>query len=361
MSAARETAEPNALLLSFPLSLPIRADLPEAGAVSPQVCARVNSRRVLRLHSASPYTALVTTHGRKAAPVFDHHVERLELGGRTLLKTPICAAPSLEGNSPKTGSEVPVDGIQGFRYTVLHAIHQAVDTLERDSVLSNTGNADEALVVPFLSKTLVSCDNILQHVMEPSNEQGEDVTWFHIVVQHTKVAKPTPVVVEARGKPRRQAHVKNTAWVEERRALEDARADDAEESILVGADAKGSTVLLEGLVTNFFVITREGSLQTADEHVLKGSVRKIVLECAEGLGIKTELKAPALSDIESFELCFLTNATKVLTPVVEIRFPTFPEMEDLRLPCSSQAMRILNELRTEVIKRMHDKSTFFLQ
>ena len=88
-----------------------------------------------------------------------------------------------------------------------------------------------------------------------------------------------PVRVEVRGLPRSNARAKDSEWVRRRRALEASKPADANEVVLSSPDGR----LMEGLSSNFFAVL-DGAVVTADEGVLSGTIREIVLEASARLG-----------------------------------------------------------------------------
>lgn len=86
--------------------------------------------------------------------------------------------------------------------------------------------------------------------------------------------------------PRVNAKAKDSEWVRQRRALEATKPGDANEVILVTpGDTSGDTGggLLEGLTSNFFVL-QGGGVVTAEEGVLPGTVRQLILEVGGWVG-----------------------------------------------------------------------------
>ena len=78
--------------------------------------------------------------------------------------------------------------------------------------------------------------------------------------------------------------------------------------------------LLEGLVTNLFVVHRDPvRVQTAAQGVLPGSMRHLVLRCCEKLGVPITLSAPAVQESSSWCDMFLTSVTKPVCSVASYR------------------------------------------
>merc|ERR1711871_642930 len=98
------------------------------------------------------------------------------------------------------------------------------------------------------------------------------------------------------GAPRGNARAKDSAWVRQRGVLEALKPDDVQEIVLV--DGEGD--LLEGLSSNFYALS-DGSLQTAEEGVLLGTVRAAALDVCEREGIPVKRQAPNIADITNWK------------------------------------------------------------
>jgi D-alanine transaminase/branched-chain amino acid aminotransferase len=69
--------------------------------------------------------------------------------------------------------------------------------------------------------------------------------------------------------------------------------------------------------SNFFIVTKEGTLVTPAEHILKGVIRGKVLELAAPQ-FKVEERSLSLSEIFNAREAFITSTTKHALPVVEL-------------------------------------------
>lgn len=85
-----------------------------------------------------------------------------------------------------------------------------------------------------------------------------------------------------RGMPRQNARAKDSEWVRQRKAWEAGKPADVNE-VLLSTPGSGAG-LLEGLTSNFLALDGQGALVTADEGVLSGTVRELVLEVGVGEG-----------------------------------------------------------------------------
>lgn len=86
-----------------------------------------------------------------------------------------------------------------------------------------------------------------------------------------------------------------------------------EESIIVNQSGQ----LLEGLSSNFFAV-KNNCLYTADEDVLDGITRKIVLELAEDLKINTILQPVNIKELSQIKEAFITSTSRNIMPVKRI-------------------------------------------
>lgn len=75
--------------------------------------------------------------------------------------------------------------------------------------------------------------------------------------------------------------------------------------------------ILEGLSSNFFVFCG-GILHTAEEGVLSGITRQIVLEAARSLALEVCLQPASILKVNEFQECFITSTSRGILPVVKI-------------------------------------------
>ena len=130
---------------------------------------------------------------------------------------------------------------------------------------------------------------------------------------------PRPVRVETRGAPRANAAAKDSAWVSERAPLEALQAATevgAVNELLLAAEGR----VLEGAQTNFFAIL-DGTLVTAGDGVLFGTVRRLALEVCARERIPVVLEPPDLKDVAKWEGCLISSTSRLLLPVDELYQP----------------------------------------
>ena len=120
------------------------------------------------------------------------------------------------------------------------------------------------------------------------------------------------------GGPREVPVGKDTAWVAQRRRLEDARPEGSGEVLLCTREG----ALLEGLVTNLFVVCSGGEEADAAvvvtagmaDGVVWGTMRQRVLQACEALGLVVEQRAALPAERSSWREAFITSR-RVLLPL----------------------------------------------
>jgi branched-subunit amino acid aminotransferase/4-amino-4-deoxychorismate lyase len=118
------------------------------------------------------------------------------------------------------------------------------------------------------------------------------------------------------GKPRfPNPNVKDSQWIQ-LRAPQDRLKSQFNVTEVILSDEIGN--LYEGLITNLFIIKRDGSIETAPNHtILCGTMREFALLACETLGIPIILRCPQLHEIDLWDSAFLTSVSKPCSIVHE--------------------------------------------
>ncbi len=116
----------------------------------------------------------------------------------------------------------------------------------------------------------------------------------------------------------RQAHRENpkaklTRFIATAGEIRQEIPQGVNEALMVAEDG----FILEGLSSNFFAI-QDGQLYTAEEGVLSGLTRRLVLEEAGAEGIPVVLQPIALQALPMISEAFITSASRAVLPVVQI-------------------------------------------
>lgn len=105
---------------------------------------------------------------------------------------------------------------------------------------------------------------------------------------------------------------KSTTWMEQRQKATQGRMEGMYEAFLV--DDGGN--ILEGTSSNFYAIL-DGVLHTADEGILKGISRIVLLEVVQGV-VPISFSPVSVKNIPDLEEAFLTSSSRGVIPIVEI-------------------------------------------
>ncbi|KAF1320216.1 Thioredoxin-like protein, partial [Globisporangium splendens] len=151
------------------------------------------------------------------------------------------------------------------------------------------------------------------------------------------------------GSPRENASAKDSAWVRERKAIYDAMSPDVEEVILM---EPATHLLLEGSQTNFYAI-RGGAIYTAEDGILKGTVRSLVLEVCQEHGIPVVLTPPSLDDIGEWEGCFISSTSRLVLGAASIAYedPVSKGKKIKNFGGSSVLGTIIESVRQSVVRK----------
>ncbi|KAL3666730.1 hypothetical protein V7S43_008353 [Phytophthora oleae] len=159
------------------------------------------------------------------------------------------------------------------------------------------------------------------------------------------------VKLEVAGLPRHNAAAKDSAWVRERKAIYDRMAPDMEEVILMDPATRH---LLEGSQTNFYAI-QDGAVHTAEEGILKGTVRSLVLEVCVGNNIPVKFSPPSLDDVEKWQGCFISSTSRLVLGAKSLEYE-HPDTKKT-LTRTFPAHPILDQITAAVRSSVVGKST----
>ena len=119
----------------------------------------------------------------------------------------------------------------------------------------------------------------------------------------------------------RKSRAKASSWIEERGPLEALKKEvcpTANEVVMTTRDGK---YVLEGLITNVFVVVEMGSGEkrvfTAENDVLHGQMRDLVIQVCREMGISVVLQAPRMDEISCWKEMFLTSKCGCSLPWVK--------------------------------------------
>lgn len=112
---------------------------------------------------------------------------------------------------------------------------------------------------------------------------------------------------------------KLSAWCRQRWPLEEAFPVTGE--ILLTRPVGDEVHILEGLTSNVFFIYPNNQLRTADDGVLKGYARKLVLDCAKACGLHYDPAPIRVQDAQIWREVFLTSSLRLIVPITNVFIP----------------------------------------
>mmetsp|Transcript_30970 Transcript_30970/g.38240 ORF Transcript_30970/g.38240 Transcript_30970/m.38240 type:complete len:131 (+) Transcript_30970:548-940(+) len=86
--------------------------------------------------------------------------------------------------------------------------------------------------------------------------------------------------------------------------------------------------LFEGLSSNFYAV-KNGKVITADEGILKGTVRRLILKVCQDQNIPVVLQPPEVQDIKKWDGAFLSSTSRLLLPLTELTLYAEENMQPL--------------------------------
>ncbi|KAL7694140.1 putative aminotransferase class IV, aminotransferase-like, PLP-dependent enzyme [Plasmopara halstedii] len=220
-------------------------------------------------------------------------------------------------------------------------------------ILDNLKLVTQLLATTVVTKWLAvdARDGMLSVLWYPRLDRNDFGVAIHICPMPTPTCIASTVLVYGEG--RVNARLKHTQWIEDRVPIEKyaaelakMRGESIQEVILSKCGPGGDRLLLEGLVSNFFV---DGAVYTADEGVLQGSTRELVLKACADLKIPVILEAPKLSERKLWQAAFVTSVVRVVIDVSWILFDgkSQNDISTARIPSDSGYTR---RIREQVVK-----------
>jgi branched-chain amino acid aminotransferase len=106
---------------------------------------------------------------------------------------------------------------------------------------------------------------------------------------------------------------KLTRFIARSRPIRQSLPPRINEAVMVSPEG----FLLEGLTSNFFAVS-QGEIRTAQQAVLSGITRGLVLEGARRLGLAVRFRPVHLSEIAHLQGAFITSSSRGVLPVIRI-------------------------------------------
>jgi branched-chain amino acid aminotransferase len=140
---------------------------------------------------------------------------------------------------------------------------------------------------------------------------------FYILVDALHTPSPAEyehgVKTVTRRLQRQNPKAKLTGFIDTAAAVRKKLQRGMNEAIMVGENGR----LLEGLSSNFFAV-RSGTVWTAEQGVLSGITRSLVLDVIHETGIPLRMEGLRFEEMDAMEEAFITSASRAVLPVTEI-------------------------------------------
>lgn len=145
---------------------------------------------------------------------------------------------------------------------------------------------------------------------ESSQDENLDV-YMHFSLLPGRPKPPIKVTLEYAHRDNPLA--KDSNWVKQYEEMEAKKPADVNEIVMVGPD----NTILEGLSSNFFAVMN-GAVYTADQGILPGTIRDVLLSVCRKHQIPVVLQGPKLSDVQNWEGALIASTSRLALPVHEI-------------------------------------------
>jgi len=298
-----------------------------------QLPCTCSSTEFLAAAPRGSYTSARTV-GRNAVLEFDFHVKRLV------------------DSAVEIFSMGDALSVNNFRPIFLQSVRSALQTF---ASTYSTGRSSELKISSLLT-------NVDYDQFPPPAESTPTVVTLTELVLFTHVCQlpsiSANVIVQVRTAHRNNPNVKDTEWVQIRKALENQLAMDENEILLQTDDEK----ITEGTQSNLFVVDAEGTVVTApSEAVLEGTIRKIVVELCALHNIPLKFELPDLKQVSTWQGAFLTSTSRIVLPISCLRFPEnsgkVGKIAQFALPSSP----VVDKIRELTFKELVNRSTVVIE
>ncbi|GAB4821896.1 hypothetical protein N2152v2_008942 [Parachlorella kessleri] len=184
-----------------------------------------------------------------------------------------------------------------------------IDQVIRPTVLqslSQLATAEDAMLVVALLPASAKAELA---VMDGPSSPGAPLSVLAFAGPYASASQQQGVLVSlACGMPRSIAEAKDSAWVAARVPFEKAKPEGVAEVVLCSPQGQ----VLEGLVTNFFVVADDGRggcvvLTAPSDGIVWGTMRQQVLHACKTLGVPAREESPDVATREAWREAFLTS------------------------------------------------------
>jgi D-alanine transaminase/branched-chain amino acid aminotransferase len=175
------------------------------------------------------------------------------------------------------------------------------------------------IVAELIAKNQMTYSGIRMIIAGGDAPDGYTIEQPHLIIIQAPLAEPTltlpsiGIKLASYNYQRQIPHVKTTdylmaVWLQP--WMKEQGADD----ILYHHNG----VVSECPRSNFFIVTKDNVLVTAEKNMLNGITRKNILAVCKANGIKVEVRDLQLSEISTAKEAFITSSTKRIIPVHQV-------------------------------------------
>ncbi|MGB0387847.1 MAG: aminotransferase class IV [Ardenticatenaceae bacterium] len=232
------------------------------------------------------------------------------------------SAPREAKNLSETGSFLPEGAyttLRTYRYTGLILLDHHFDRLENTARLLGypvqlNRSALRDLICQVLRRLAFSgSESRLRLTVDCTQQPGE--IWIStepLILPSGRTYRQGTAVV-TRSMHRDNPIAKDSAFIAASREARTLKSQRINEVLMVGAEGG----VLEGLSSNFFGI-RDGTLITADEGVLPGLTRSLILDEVQKAGIPLRFESLPAEELSDLDEAFISSTSRAVLPIVEV-------------------------------------------
>ncbi|OQS03814.1 thioredoxin [Thraustotheca clavata] len=223
---------------------------------------------------------------------------------------------------------------------VLSTLRAAMDDLK----LNHSFPPTQEFKITLIVQPSADATSMTQVVKEP----GKGDVLCHIGLMGSKDGKD--IKVQVAGTPRHNPLVKDLQWAKDRQSLYDAMSPDTEELILMDPSTR---LLYEASQSNFFAV-HGNQVVTANEGILKGTMRDLVLESCEALEIPVVHSPPLVDDAPLWSGAFLSSTSRFVLPIHHFEYQT---KDGVNTTVDYSPCPTIEKLRQHVLATVQSHST----
>ena len=284
------------------------------------------------------YTTARTSQYGTAIFEWNAHVQRTVASIRSMMEDSAVATSS--SSSTALLSLLLDDDLFTVRRRLDMVVGKAVLNYKQINNNNNDDNSNSQKSQPELKITVLvgwkKKEKKDDQVDASSSDSNADMVDIACHVTELPSLPTRPVRVEIRGTPRDNAAAKDSSWVTERLPLEQlmlksyqpmnelllTTTDSSDiDTTTTGREEEETMIILEGSQTNFYAIHKDGTVYTAEDGILKGTVRTILLDVCAREHIPVVLEPPNMKLLDIWVGALISSTSRLALPIDAIYLP----------------------------------------